>query len=127
MRCCKAVLARRPRKAAALAWAREVLGRGEAPLLYSTAAGGARRSAGGARSPRRPARASSRRWQRWRARSPTDGVQRWVVAGGRTSGAVVQALGVRALRIGPAICPGVPWTQAAGSDETAPRGRCGWR
>jgi uncharacterized protein YgbK (DUF1537 family) len=27
---------------------------------------------------------------------------------------VVQALGVTALRIGPAICPGVPWTQSAG-------------
>ena len=42
------------------------------------------------------------------------GVQRLVVAGGETSGAVVQALGVRTLRIGPAICPGVPWTLAAG-------------
>lgn len=40
------------------------------------------------------------------------GVRRLVVAGGETSGAVVQALGVRQLRIGPAICPGVPWTQA---------------
>jgi uncharacterized protein YgbK (DUF1537 family) len=42
------------------------------------------------------------------------GVKRLVVAGGETSGAVVQALGVRALRIGPAICPGVPWTRAEG-------------
>jgi 3-dehydrotetronate 4-kinase len=42
------------------------------------------------------------------------GVQRLVVAGGETSGAVVQALGVAALRIGPTICPGVPWTQAEG-------------
>ncbi len=40
------------------------------------------------------------------------GVRRLVVAGGETSGAVVQALGVQQLRIGPAICPGVPWTQA---------------
>jgi uncharacterized protein YgbK (DUF1537 family) len=40
------------------------------------------------------------------------GVQRLVVAGGETSGAVVGALGVSALRIGPAICPGVPWTEA---------------
>jgi uncharacterized protein YgbK (DUF1537 family) len=39
-------------------------------------------------------------------------VQRLVVAGGETSGAVVQALGVTRLRIGPAICPGVPWTRA---------------
>jgi uncharacterized protein YgbK (DUF1537 family) len=35
-----------------------------------------------------------------------------MVAGGETSGAVVQALGVQQLRIGAAICPGVPWTQA---------------
>ena len=40
------------------------------------------------------------------------GVRRLVVAGGETSGAVVQALGVTQLRIGPTIEPGVPWTQA---------------
>lgn len=38
------------------------------------------------------------------------GVQQWVVAGGETSGAIVQALGVQRLRIGPQIDPGVPWT-----------------
>ncbi len=43
------------------------------------------------------------------------GVRRLVVAGGETSGAVVQALGVTQLRIGAAICPGVPWTQAEGA------------
>jgi uncharacterized protein YgbK (DUF1537 family) len=42
-----------------------------------------------------------------------DGVRRFVVAGGETSGAVVEALGVRALAIGPEIDPGVPWTAAA--------------
>lgn len=42
------------------------------------------------------------------------GVRRLVVAGGETSGAVVQALGVRQLRIGAPIDPGVPWTQAEG-------------
>lgn len=42
------------------------------------------------------------------------GVRRFVVAGGETSGAVVQALGVTQLRIGAAIDPGVPWTQAVG-------------
>jgi uncharacterized protein YgbK (DUF1537 family) len=38
------------------------------------------------------------------------GVRRFVVAGGETAGAVVEALGVRALSIGPEIAPGVPWT-----------------
>ena len=40
------------------------------------------------------------------------GVRRFVVAGGETSGSVVQALEVDRLRIGPVIDPGVPWTQA---------------
>jgi uncharacterized protein YgbK (DUF1537 family) len=37
------------------------------------------------------------------------GVRRLLVAGGETSGAVVAALGVGALRVGPAAAPGVPW------------------
>ncbi|PSC04482.1 hypothetical protein SLNSH_13370 [Alsobacter soli] len=41
------------------------------------------------------------------------GVTRMVVAGGETSGAVVGALGVSMLEIGPEIDPGVPWTLAA--------------
>ena len=48
------------------------------------------------------------------------GVRRLIVAGGETSGAVVQALGVRQLRIGAAICPGVPWTQAEGASFNPP-------
>ena len=43
------------------------------------------------------------------------GVRNLVVAGGETSGAVVQQLGVRSLRIGAEIDPGVPWTLAEGS------------
>ena len=42
------------------------------------------------------------------------GVRRLVVAGGETSGAVVEALGVKALRIGQEIDPGVPWTLSLG-------------
>ena len=42
------------------------------------------------------------------------GVRRMVVAGGETSGAVVSRLGVRRLRIGAEIDPGVPWTYAEG-------------
>ena len=43
------------------------------------------------------------------------GVKRLVVAGGETSGAVVGALDVTALRIGPEIDPGVPWTASEGA------------
>ncbi len=40
------------------------------------------------------------------------GARRLVVAGGETSAAVVEALGITALRIGPEIAPGVPWCEA---------------
>ena len=43
------------------------------------------------------------------------GVRRMVVAGGETSGAIVTRLGVKRLRIGAEIDPGVPWTFAEGS------------
>jgi uncharacterized protein YgbK (DUF1537 family) len=43
------------------------------------------------------------------------GVRQLIVAGGETSGAVVQALDVHTLRIGPQIDPGVPWTVTAGA------------
>ncbi len=48
------------------------------------------------------------------------GIRQLVVAGGETAGAVVQALGVTRLRIGPAICPGVPWTQAEDGPHDSP-------
>lgn len=47
------------------------------------------------------------------------GVRRLVVAGGETSGAVVGALGVTGLRIGPQIDPGVPWTVSLGDRPLA--------
>ena len=47
------------------------------------------------------------------------GARKLVVAGGETAGAVVQALGVRAVRIGPEIDPGVPWTQSLGEPRLA--------
>ncbi len=46
-----------------------------------------------------------------------NGVRRLVVAGGETSGAIVARLGVKSLRIGPEIDPGVPWTYAEGTGE----------
>ncbi|WP_106477369.1 3-oxo-tetronate kinase [Phytohalomonas tamaricis] len=45
------------------------------------------------------------------------GVRRLLVAGGETAGAVVGALGVQGLRIGPSIDPGVPWTTTIGTRE----------
>ena len=96
-------------------WSRRELARGGPVLIYST-----RRARRGRARCRRSSGASARRAlveQRARARSRArlveHGVRRLVVAGGETSGAVVQALGVEALRIGPQIDPGVPWTTSA--------------
>ena len=47
------------------------------------------------------------------------GVQRLVVAGGETSGAVIEALNVQTMQIGPAIDPGVPWTKSVDGSDLA--------
>jgi 3-dehydrotetronate 4-kinase len=47
------------------------------------------------------------------------GVRRLIVAGGETSGAVVTALGIPALRIGKQIAPGVPATLSLGEPPIA--------
>jgi uncharacterized protein YgbK (DUF1537 family) len=47
------------------------------------------------------------------------GVRRLLVAGGETSGAVVRALGLGALRVGPSAGPGLPWLVPAGGEELA--------
>ena len=44
------------------------------------------------------------------------GFTRIIVAGGETSGAVVNGLGVNAIEIGPEIDPGVPWTRSLDDD-----------
>lgn len=47
------------------------------------------------------------------------GFTRFLVAGGETSGAVVGALGVSQLAIGPEIDPGVPWTRSRSGRDLA--------
>ncbi|MDR6233128.1 3-oxo-tetronate kinase [Pseudomonas oryzihabitans] len=92
---------------AALAWARE---QGQAVLIYATSPAdevkAIQRELGVARAGELVERALG-----LIARGLFDsGVRRLVVAGGETSGAVVKALGVRTLRIGAQIDPGVPAT-----------------
>jgi 3-dehydrotetronate 4-kinase len=50
---------------------------------------------------------------------PGLGFARLIIAGGETAGAVVAALDVKALRIGPEIAPGVPWTRTLGGTDLA--------
>jgi len=98
---------------AAIAWAEERIAR-EPVLVYASAAPDALRSVqaelGAAQAGELVERCLAQVARALVAR----GVQRLVVAGGETSGAVVNALGVTQLRIGAPICPGVPWTQAEG-------------
>lgn len=47
------------------------------------------------------------------------GLTRLLVAGGETSGAVVQGLGIQTLEIGPEIDPGVPWTRVVDGPDMA--------
>ncbi|GAB5463248.1 3-oxo-tetronate kinase [Tritonibacter mobilis] len=48
-----------------------------------------------------------------------EGVRRIVVAGGETSGAVVQGLGAMELEIGPRLAPGVPMVRMVGAEPVA--------
>ena len=100
--------------ASALHKAASALGRGETVLFYSSA------------DPATIAAVQSRLGQAQAAALVEDTfaelakallarqVRRLVIAGGETSGAVVAALGVQALAIGPQIDPGVPWTRVLG-------------
>jgi uncharacterized protein YgbK (DUF1537 family) len=86
---------------AALAWAKPKLGAG--PVMIYTSAPPTERSA-------RRAEAIEHAFRELARGLAAAGVRRFVVAGGETSGAVAEALGVKALAIGPEIAPGVPWT-----------------
>ncbi len=103
---------------AALAWARDDLGR-EPILIYSTAdpetLASAQRDLGRERASQLVEHAMGRIAEGL-VRS---GIRRLVVAGGETSGAVVTALGIRSLAIGPEIDPGVPWTVSLGDEPLA--------
>ncbi len=91
-----------------LAWAQPLLARGPV-LVYSTAEPKAVKSVQG-RLGVEQAGAMVERAIAAIARGLVDlGVRQLVVAGGETSGACVQALGVRQLQIGQQIDPGVPW------------------
>jgi len=103
---------------AALAWATPLLGSGPV-LVYATAEPDAVRAAQEELG-RDRAGALVEAALAAVARGLVDrGVARLLVAGGETSGAVVNALGVQALRIGPQIAPGVPWTASVGGRPLA--------
>ena len=97
--------------AQALAWARPRLG-ARPVLVYATAAPEAVKAAQAQLGAERAGALVEQALARVAAGLVEAGVGQLLVAGGETSGACVQALGVRTLRIGPQIDPGVPWCHA---------------
>ena len=103
---------------AALEWAAPKLAAGPV-LVYATAEPAAVREAQSTVGAQRAGEIVEQCLARVAAGLVAKGVRRLVVAGGETSGAVVKALKVSALRIGPQIDPGVPWTQSIGEPRLA--------
>jgi len=94
-----------------LAWAAPLVGK-QPVLVYSTAEADAIKSVQG-RLGVEEAGAMVERTIAAIARGLVElGVRQLVVAGGETSGACVQALGIAQMQIGPQIDPGVPWCHA---------------
>jgi 3-dehydrotetronate 4-kinase len=99
----------------ALAWATPLLA-GEPVLLYSTAQPEAVKAVQG-RLGTQEAGAMVERTLAAIARGLVGaGVRQLIVAGGETSGACVQALGITQMQIGAQIDPGVPWCHARTGD-----------
>jgi 3-dehydrotetronate 4-kinase len=96
----------------ALAWARPLLGQALV-LVYATAAPDAVRTVQQRLGAERAGALVEQALSRVAVGLVEAGVGQLVVAGGETSGACVQALGITQLRIGAQIDPGVPWCHAA--------------
>ena len=101
-----ALMAGMPVADAALAFLHEHAG--NAPLIFSTADPAEVAAVQDEFGQEAVARATEALFGELARRAVAAGVRRLVVAGGETSGAVVKALGLRALAIGPEIAPGVP-------------------
>jgi len=100
-----------------LSWAAPLLADGPV-LVYSTAETGAVRSVQGTLGVEEAGAMVERTIAGIARGLVALGVRQLVVAGGETSGACVQALGVSQMQIGPQIDPGVPWCHAqAGAAE----------
>lgn len=99
--------------AQALAWARPRLARGPV-LVYSTADAESVKATQAQLGVQHAGEQIERVLAAIAKGLVAQGVGQLVVAGGETSGACVQALGVTQMRIGPQIDPGVPWCHGNG-------------
>ena len=99
----------------ALAWALERLDRG-AILIASSATPGEVAAVQSRHGRDAAGHAVEQAFASLASRLVGRGVRRLIVAGGETSGAVVDRLGIRAFAVGPEIAPGVPGLGIRGAD-----------
>jgi 3-dehydrotetronate 4-kinase len=104
--------------AAVLDWARARLG-AEPLLVYATAGGDAVRAVQAELGAEKAGALIEATLAQVARGLVVAGCSQLIVAGGETSGACVQALGVRQLRIGGQIDPGVPWCHALDGEGRA--------
>lgn len=90
----------------------------QAPLVYATAAPDEVRAAQDAMGRQSAGEVVEEALAACAVIAREQGARRFIVAGGETSGAVTQALGVTRLDIGKEIAPGVPWTNGVSEGET---------
>lgn len=82
-----------------------------APMLFATADAQQLQAIQQQYGAQRSSEAVERLFARVARELQSRGWQRFIVAGGETSGVVAQSLGVTAFHIGPVISPGVPWVR----------------
>ncbi|MEI2417687.1 3-oxo-tetronate kinase [Orrella sp. JC864] len=98
--------------AQALAWAQAQLAQGGPVLVYSTADAQAVQSVQAQLGTQQAGEMVEHTLAAIANGLASLGVRQLIVAGGETSGACVQALGIERMQIGPQIDPGVPWCHA---------------
>ncbi|MEB4616431.1 four-carbon acid sugar kinase family protein, partial [Leucobacter sp. M11] len=95
-----------------LAWVREQPEAGAAPLVFATAAPEAVRALQERYGAEVTRTAIEAFFGALAVELAARGFRRFIVAGGESSGAVTEALGVSGFALGPQIAPGVPWVRS---------------
>ena len=96
-------------------WAMSHIADPLAPLLYATLAPEELKAVQQRYGEQLASQAVERTFARLALKLRDAGVNTFIVAGGETSGTVVEALHIKRLTVGRAIAPGVPWVFAAGN------------
>lgn len=95
-----------------LAWVGEQPAAGQAPLVFATAAPDAVRALQERFGAETTRTAIETFFGALAVELAARGFRRFIVAGGESSGAVTEALGVSGFALGPQIAPGVPWVRS---------------